>query len=115
MLRSVVMMVVFVATGCVMTSFDDVRFGDPRPARAASCEITWVSIDDSPANTRDQIAFVHLGSVGSDPMGAGARERVRGRACALGGDSASLVSSTNDQAIYLVWVTKARAPVQYGQ
>jgi hypothetical protein len=95
--------------GCA-TSNEDVRLGDPRPARDAKCEITWVSIDDSPATGRDQVAFVHLAGVTTNPLDATARELVRRRACALGGDAASLVSSTSDHGVYLVWATRHDKP-----
>jgi hypothetical protein len=109
MSRSFPMILSVLLAACAAMSADE-RIGDPRPARDASCEITWVSIDDSPATTRDEIAFVHLAGIGPNALDANARERVRQKACSLGGDAASVVASTSDRAVYLVWLTRPYKP-----
>lgn len=96
-------------SACAPAAYHEVRIGEPRAPRPESCEIVWLSIDEHPAAGRDQIAMLSNVSVGSNPSSAEAREQVRRRACALGGDAATLVASANDRAAYLVWANRPSA------
>ena len=104
---------VLVVSACG-ASYVESRLGDPRPAKTESCQIEWLSIDASPANGHDEIAMLSNMSVGSNPASAEAREQVRQRACALGGDAATLVASANDAATYIVWANKPCPPGSCG-
>lgn len=97
----------FAFSACA-TSYVETRLGEPHPPRPESCEIDWLSIDASPANDHDEIAMLSNMNVGPNPSSAEAREQVRRRVCALGGDAASLVASASDRATYIVWSKKAR-------
>jgi hypothetical protein len=99
------LLLTLVSTACG-ASYTETRIGEPRSPRPESCEIEWISIDAKPASKHVDIAMLSNMNVGPDPSSAQAREQVRRRACALGGDAVSLVRSSNDLASYIVWANK---------
>jgi hypothetical protein len=99
----------------------DIRMGAPRPAREPACSLDVVTATDMTTIAKyDQVGMVRLtnAEAGSSPMSPEAREIVRPRACAMGGDAISIVASgdimspalvTSSYAAYIVWAKKAPA------
>jgi hypothetical protein len=100
----------------------DIRTGVPRPPRDPACSLDVLNPTDMATIMRyDQIGVVRLANeeAGTSPMSPEAREIVRPRACAMGGNAISVMASgdimartapvTRAFAAYIVWAKKAPA------
>jgi hypothetical protein len=97
---------------------NDMRMGTPRAPREPTCSLDIVPPTDlATIQKYEQVGIVHLSheEAGTDPMAPSARELVRPRACAMGGEAISIMASgnilspaltTSAFGAYLVWAKK---------
>jgi hypothetical protein len=120
-LRLCILLSVASAAACSAQATDS-RFGAPRPAREPTCNL---EIIDATASSTfagyDQVGVVRIGNApaGTDPLDPSLRDMVRPRACALGGEAISVLTSGDARvrsgfrdtafAAYVVWAKKRAA------
>jgi hypothetical protein len=105
--------------GCA-PEVQDLRMGVARPGRPPTCDLDVVTADATMLSKYEQVGVIQLSNApGDDPLSAEARDQVRPRACALGGDAISVMASGNVGSrvgihvgtfrSYVVWAKKSRA------
>jgi hypothetical protein len=113
---------VALAVSACAPQVDDMRMGVSRSPREPTCTLDVVNATDVGTITKyDQVGMVRLSreEAGTDPMAPAAREIVRPRACAMGGEAISIVMSGDVMnrtgigstafAAYIVWAKKPAA------